>query len=72
MITKVREMLRMANKEGKGSKELKFEVKGLNNLTVRADCQLEISNRFEITRVITKIILIMKLIMRFGRQFVIQ
>ena len=48
VITKVREKLCIANRESKGSKQLKFEVKLLNNPTIKADYQLELSNRFEI------------------------
>jgi len=36
-----------ANRENKGSKQLKFEVKRLNNPSIKADYELELSNRFE-------------------------
>jgi len=48
VITKVREKLCIANRERKGSKQLKFEVKRLGNPSVKADYQLRISKRFEI------------------------
>jgi len=48
VITKVRENLYIANRENKGSKQLKFEVKRLNNTCIKADFDLELSNRFEI------------------------
>ena len=48
VITKVREKLCIASRESKGSKQRKFEVKLLDNPGVKADYQLEISNRFEI------------------------
>jgi len=47
-ITKVREKLCIANRESKGPRQLKFEGKRLDNRNVKADYQLEISNRFEI------------------------
>jgi len=46
--TKVREKLCTMSRESKGSKQLTFEVKRLDNSSVKADYQLEISNRFEI------------------------
>jgi len=48
VITKVREKLYIVNRENKGSKQMKFQVKRLNNPSIRADYQLELSNRFEI------------------------
>jgi len=48
LATKVREKLCIANRDGKGSKQLKLEVKILDNPSVKADYQLEISNTFEI------------------------
>ena len=48
VITKVREKLCIASRESKGSKQRKFEVKLLDNPGIKADYQLEISNRFEI------------------------
>jgi len=47
VITEVREKLCIANRENKGSKQLKFEVKRLNNPSRKADYQLELSNKFE-------------------------
>jgi len=37
VITKVREKLCIANRESKGSKQLKFEVKRLGHPSVKAD-----------------------------------
>jgi len=42
LITKVRDKLCIANRESKGSKQLKFEVKRLNNPSIKADYRLEI------------------------------
>jgi len=48
VITKVMQKLCIANRDSKGSKHLKFEVKRLNNPSIKTDYQLELSNRFEI------------------------
>jgi len=48
VITKVREKLCIANRKSKGSKQLKFKIKRLNNPSIKLDYQLELSNRFEI------------------------
>jgi hypothetical protein len=47
VITKVRERFCIANRVNRTSKLLKFEVYILDNPIVKADYQLELSNRFE-------------------------
>jgi len=48
VIIKLKEKLCIANRESKGLKEGKFEVKLLNNPGVKPNYKIHISNRFEI------------------------
>jgi len=49
VITKLKEKLCIANRERKGLKQGKFEVKLLKNPGVKPNYEIHISNRFEIT-----------------------